>query len=461
MIELPRAALTADQIAESADFFSFGTNDLTQMTWGFSRDDVEASFFSHATSSRDLRGLAVRVARRRGRRRAGADAAGRGGRETKPDLKLGVCGEHGGDPRVDPLLRRRSGSTTCRARRSGSRSPGSRPAARRWLTPRRRRGGERLRTARRRGSGGPLQHARVVVADGAEQADAGARGPCCGRRRRYGAPASTSRVNASSTWPPSMSRSATMVCASTSSGLAAAAARAALRSTPWVRCSSLAIASPAAASASAGLASTSFWYSATARVDVAARRARPGRRRTAGRRPAPPRPRPPAPAGPSTRLVPAGDALGGQLLTDLVEQRCAAPRVAARPGSAGGRPAVEEHEQQRHLRDLHRLGDRRRGVDVDQAGEEPALVLARRRSPRRRPWLALSGACGVRVEDQHDRARSSRPRAAPWKFCSVDVDGVRRPARVRAPARRRRRPAPAGGGRRVASARTGRSRRDG
>ncbi|MET7902656.1 pyruvate, phosphate dikinase [Streptomyces sp. NPDC005355] len=97
MIELPRAALTAAQIAESADFFSFGTNDLTQTVWGFSRDDVEASFFTaylekgifgvspFETIDRDGVGALVR------------DAA-QAGRATRPDLKLGVCGEHGGDP---------------------------------------------------------------------------------------------------------------------------------------------------------------------------------------------------------------------------------------------------------------------------------------------------------------------------------------------------------------------------
>lgn len=97
MIELPRAALTAGQIAESADFFSFGTNDLTQTVWGFSRDDVEASFFTaylekgifgvspFETIDKDGVGSLVR------------DAA-RAGRATRPDLKLGVCGEHGGDP---------------------------------------------------------------------------------------------------------------------------------------------------------------------------------------------------------------------------------------------------------------------------------------------------------------------------------------------------------------------------
>ena len=98
MIELPRAALTAGQIAEAADFFSFGTNDLTQTTWGFSRDDVEAAFFSALPREGHLRGLAVRVARPRRRRRAGAHRRARRAARPSPDLKLGVCGEHGGDP---------------------------------------------------------------------------------------------------------------------------------------------------------------------------------------------------------------------------------------------------------------------------------------------------------------------------------------------------------------------------
>jgi pyruvate,orthophosphate dikinase len=97
MIELPRAALTAGQIAEAADFFSFGTNDLTQMTWGFSRDDVEASFFSaylglgvfgvspFETLDREGVGRLMRIATEEGR-------------AARPDLKLGICGEHGGDP---------------------------------------------------------------------------------------------------------------------------------------------------------------------------------------------------------------------------------------------------------------------------------------------------------------------------------------------------------------------------
>ena len=77
MIELPRAALTADQIAEAAEFFSFGTNDLTQTTWGFSRDDVEAAFFS-AYLEKGIFGVSpFESHRRRGRRRAGAHRAPR------------------------------------------------------------------------------------------------------------------------------------------------------------------------------------------------------------------------------------------------------------------------------------------------------------------------------------------------------------------------------------------------
>jgi len=97
MIEVPRAALTAGQIAEAAEFFSFGTNDLTQMGWGFSRDDVESAFFSRyldlgifgispfESLDTDGVGRLVRIAVEEGRR-------------TRPDLHLGVCGEHGGDP---------------------------------------------------------------------------------------------------------------------------------------------------------------------------------------------------------------------------------------------------------------------------------------------------------------------------------------------------------------------------
>jgi pyruvate,orthophosphate dikinase len=96
MIELPRAAVTADEIAEQADFFSFGTNDLTQTAFGFSRDDVESKFIPRYLERRLLpfnpfetidEGVAKLV-----------DIACKLGREANPDITLGVCGEHGGDP---------------------------------------------------------------------------------------------------------------------------------------------------------------------------------------------------------------------------------------------------------------------------------------------------------------------------------------------------------------------------
>ena len=96
MIEIPRAALTADEIAREADFFCFGTNDLTQMTFGFSRDDAgkflqdyyaskiyESDPFAHL----DQNGVGQLIA-----------MAAEKGRKVRPDIHLGICGEHGGDP---------------------------------------------------------------------------------------------------------------------------------------------------------------------------------------------------------------------------------------------------------------------------------------------------------------------------------------------------------------------------
>ncbi|MFF2204302.1 pyruvate, phosphate dikinase [Streptomyces sp. NPDC058145] len=97
MIELPRAALTAGQIAEAAEFFSFGTNDLTQTVWGFSRDDVEASFFT-AYLEKGIFGVSPFETIDRDGVGSLVKAAAQAGRATRPDLKLGVCGEHGGDP---------------------------------------------------------------------------------------------------------------------------------------------------------------------------------------------------------------------------------------------------------------------------------------------------------------------------------------------------------------------------
>ncbi|WP_409333060.1 pyruvate, phosphate dikinase [Trujillonella humicola] len=97
MIEVPRAALTADEIAGSADFFSFGTNDLTQMTWGFSRDDVEAAFF-HAYLDKGIFGVSPFESLDRPGVGRLVELGVERGRSARPELKLGVCGEHGGDP---------------------------------------------------------------------------------------------------------------------------------------------------------------------------------------------------------------------------------------------------------------------------------------------------------------------------------------------------------------------------
>ena len=97
MIEIPRAALTAHEIAKEADFFSFGSNDLTQMTFGYSRDDVGTFVPSYLKEGILMDDPFVTI-----------DTEGVGqliqmtvakGREVKPNMKIGVCGEHGGDPR--------------------------------------------------------------------------------------------------------------------------------------------------------------------------------------------------------------------------------------------------------------------------------------------------------------------------------------------------------------------------
>jgi pyruvate,orthophosphate dikinase len=98
MIETPRAAITADRLSAYADFFSFGTNDLTQLTWAFSRDDVESTFLPryldlellpfNPFESLDEAGVGILL-------KTAVDLA----RGINPDFKLGICGEHGGDPR--------------------------------------------------------------------------------------------------------------------------------------------------------------------------------------------------------------------------------------------------------------------------------------------------------------------------------------------------------------------------
>ncbi len=97
MIEVPRAAMTAHEIAEVAEFFSFGTNDMTQTTWGFSRDDVEAAFFPRYIEAGIFRISPFESLDTAGVGRLVSIAAWEG-RETRHDLVIGICGEHGGDP---------------------------------------------------------------------------------------------------------------------------------------------------------------------------------------------------------------------------------------------------------------------------------------------------------------------------------------------------------------------------
>jgi pyruvate,orthophosphate dikinase len=97
MIELPRAALTADRVAQEAEFFSFGTNDLTQMTFGYSRDDAEGKFLTRYTDLKILPNNPFEVLDREGVGALMRMAVDKG-RAVNPTLKLGVCGEHGGEP---------------------------------------------------------------------------------------------------------------------------------------------------------------------------------------------------------------------------------------------------------------------------------------------------------------------------------------------------------------------------
>jgi pyruvate,orthophosphate dikinase len=105
MIELPRAAITADEMAKYSEFFSFGTNDLTQTTYGISRDDAEGKFLLHYVEhgiipenpfqviDEDGVGFLIKLAVERGR-------------SVRPDLEVGICGEHGGDPKSIDLCHR-------------------------------------------------------------------------------------------------------------------------------------------------------------------------------------------------------------------------------------------------------------------------------------------------------------------------------------------------------------------
>ena len=131
MIETPRAALVADEIAEVAEFFSFGTNDLTQMTFGFSRDDVEGRFMAEYLEYKlltanpfetlDVEGVGqlVRMGCRAGPRDAARHSSSASAASTAATRRRSRSAT-------------RSGSTTCRARRTACRSPASRPRTPRW-----------------------------------------------------------------------------------------------------------------------------------------------------------------------------------------------------------------------------------------------------------------------------------------------------------------------------------------
>ena len=97
MIEVPRAALTASAVAEHAEFFSFGTNDLTQTTYGYSRDDAEGKFLLNYVENAILPENPFQVLDRDGVGRLVSIAVSEG-KKTRPDLEVGICGEHGGDP---------------------------------------------------------------------------------------------------------------------------------------------------------------------------------------------------------------------------------------------------------------------------------------------------------------------------------------------------------------------------
>ena len=97
MIEIPRAAVTADQVAEYAEFFSYGTNDLTQMTFGYSRDDAERGFLLHYVEHGILPQNPFQVLDREGVGQL-VKMGVRRGRQTRPELEVGICGEHGGEP---------------------------------------------------------------------------------------------------------------------------------------------------------------------------------------------------------------------------------------------------------------------------------------------------------------------------------------------------------------------------
>jgi pyruvate,orthophosphate dikinase len=133
MIEMPRGALTADEIAETAEFFSFGTNDLTQTCLGMSRDDsgsFPAEIRRNWKSSRQNPFATIDQAASAQLMKIAVEK----GRKTRPDIKLGICGEHGGDRRFREILPQASDWPMSVARPSACRSRAWRPRRLRWRT---------------------------------------------------------------------------------------------------------------------------------------------------------------------------------------------------------------------------------------------------------------------------------------------------------------------------------------
>jgi pyruvate,orthophosphate dikinase len=132
MIELPRAALMAGEIAEEGAFFSFGTNDLTQTTLGVSRDDA-GKFLGEYVARASSR--AIRLSRSISKASASwSELAAERGRATRPDIKLGICGEHGGDP-ASIAFCEKVGLDYVSASHTAFRLPGWQRRRRRWVKP--------------------------------------------------------------------------------------------------------------------------------------------------------------------------------------------------------------------------------------------------------------------------------------------------------------------------------------
>ena len=406
MIELPRAAFLADRIAGSADFFSFGTNDLTQMAWGFSRDDVEAAFFSRyfdhgifdVSPFESLDQLGVGGMVEMGTAEGPGDQAGPQGRASAASTAA---------TRGRSTSSTRSGSTTCRARRSGCRWRGWRPAARCWPS---------ARAALRAQKSAEARACRPRSTRGSSLPTAPNSASRCSRAASRSSPdvrrtSSTSRLNASSTWPPSRSRSATMVWAATSSGVGRRGLAGLLEVDAAGALQHLGHRQPGGRLGVGGVGVDELLVLGDGAVDVVGLEGGLGGGVARVDGGLAPRPRRSAAGCGGPRLVAPGDALGGELLDHLGQGR-AQLLERDRVLEQRHRATVDDGHDQRDRRDLHRLGDLRGGVDVDQPDEEAALELPRQRLGVLRR-AARSRATGCARRTPAAPAPSSRPRRWP------------------------------------------------